>query len=1117
MNQQPFSDPTFHEALTRPPTAGSTPPPALRDDHFAAWRDALGADEPGKLEKRLHWEGLDPAEAALRLAGTVATEAEATGEEARDPLPLQAWLREAAPVVDGELEDPEGAPLFAELWSRLAARAREELEAALPPATFAAMAPGREPLRDLEQSLLRRLARIGQGVLWKKFEERRTPGEVFLAHLGLGGDAPARPRRDKYLAFLEELRAEGLAGLLREFPVLGRHLHTVITLWQLGSREMLERVSADREDLAATFGFPPGSVLVAVRQELSDPHRGGRAVAVLSFRPAAEGDEAPVRVVYKPKDMRLDAAYQEALRHTGLGADDAPLRSLQVLPREGYGYMEFVEHRTCGSEEELARFYRNAGRLTAFLHLLACTDCHHENLIAAGEELILIDTETLFEGEHARALSAAEEPPAQSELQQRLGRSVLRSGLLPQWMFMGKAKTAMDISALGIAPPTEATRTVPDYLGRNSDGMMVGTREVPAFLPTSLPTGVGERNRLADFQEAFLAGFRDQATRLREDADSWTGADGILATFKGLTRRIVLRATRIYFTLQEEALLPDRLRSEWTQGLVLEKLHRATLVAPERPPNWPVGLAEIAQMEQLDIPFFEHRIDSGEIFLGGQGSLKGLIETTGYDTVLGNFRELSGDSIDLQCALIRGVVAARRMRASARTTEPVGDAPAEPSRAPSPAPPSLHQRRAEAVRIADELLGSALGSASADGDLEWLGMDLGADNDKFTFGPLGPSLYGGSTGIALFLEVLASTGAGQPERYRAAARAALRPILRLFGEGTPGEWHRWWRDQSLGLSGCGGVLLALTSIAQLDEEVDAIFREGWPRALAALHPEFVRKDHTLDLMGGTSGLVGPLLSVPGEVPAELLESLGEHLVAQQGESGGWQGIQAPGSPPLTGLSHGAAGIAAALARLSTVTGKRSFGDAARRGLAYERSCFDEDEGNWPDFRSHTSAPTGKPTFMSSWCHGSAGIALGRASLMGTDLWDETAREESLAALRNVARRPSSIDHLCCGRMGQAVILEAVGALLGERELEAAGASLRAETVAAGSAGNGSSYHFFRTAESNLSLPGLFTGHAGIGLALLPEGRDSLLHILSVGLPLDRGSSSSSPLSVSHLS
>ena len=103
----------------------------------------------------------------------------------------------------------------------------------------------------------------------------------------------------------------------------------------------------------------------------------------------------------------------------------------------------------------MARFYTNAGRTMAVLHLLGCTDCHYENLIASGDQLILIDTETLLEGDPRDLISDdGDNPDAMSALQTSMQGSVLRSGLLPQWLMIGAGrKLAYDISALGIQPP----------------------------------------------------------------------------------------------------------------------------------------------------------------------------------------------------------------------------------------------------------------------------------------------------------------------------------------------------------------------------------------------------------------------------------------------------------------------------------------------------------------------------------------------------------------------------------------------------------------------------------------------------------------------------------------
>lgn len=52
-----------------------------------------------------------------------------------------------------------------------------------------------------------------------------------------------------------------------------------------------------------------------------------------------------------------------------------------------------------------------------------------------------------------------------------------------------------------------------------------------------------------------------------------------------------------------------------------------------------------------------------------------------------------------------------------------------------------------ATQVASKLLTTAI--YDEDENVEWLGIDLGADGEKFSFGPVGISLYGGSSGIAI--------------------------------------------------------------------------------------------------------------------------------------------------------------------------------------------------------------------------------------------------------------------------------------------------------------------------------------------------------------------------------
>jgi lantibiotic modifying enzyme len=86
----------------------------------------------------------------------------------------------------------------------------------------------------------------------------------------------------------------------------------------------------------------------------------------------------------------------------------------------------------------------------------------------------------------------------------------------------------------------------------------------------------------------------------------------------------------------------------------------------------------------------------------------------------------------------------------------------------------------------------------------------------------------------------------------------------------------------------------------------------------------------------------------------------------------------PSTRNLTGLSHGAAGIALALGELWRCTGDPSFLTAVTGAIAYEDSAFNDDLANWPDYRASGDAKN--PKYPNFWCHGGAGIILSRLQL-----------------------------------------------------------------------------------------------------------------------------------------
>src|SRR5262249_38489311 len=144
---------------------------------------------------------------------------------------------------------------------------------------------------------------------------------------------------------------------------------------------------------------------------------------------------------------------------------------------------------------------------------------------------------------------------------------------------------------------------------------------------------------------------------------------------------------------------------------------------------------------------------------------------------------------------------------------------------------------------------------------------------------------------------------------------------------------------------------------------------------------------------------------------------GDHLLTKRipTTSGprAWRGLWSP--RPLTGFSHGAAGIASALLRLSQATGELRFRDAAEEAIAFETAVYSTEARNWPDFRD-LPGRTGV-RFMAAWCNGAAGIGLARLAGLATLDTLSVRKDIANAIETTLAASLRDADHLCCGNVG----------------------------------------------------------------------------------------------------
>ena len=256
--------------------------------------------------------------------------------------------------------------------------------------------------------------------------------------------------------FLECLHhRETAIEILQEYPVLARQITICLNNWVTSSLEFLHHLCDDWDEIQAIF-FPekkPG-VIVSIDGNVADKHREGKSVLIIKF-------SSGLQVVYKPKSLAVDVHFQELLMWLNQKGSHPSFRTLKIIKRENYGWVEFVKAQTCTSKDEIRRFYQRQGGYLALLYALEATDFHYENLIAVGEHPILLDLEALF---HQR-LGNTDTTKAKHLAVDKFSNSVFSIGLLPYQTWLDDNSEGVDISGLGGAEGQLTPFAIPKWKG----------------------------------------------------------------------------------------------------------------------------------------------------------------------------------------------------------------------------------------------------------------------------------------------------------------------------------------------------------------------------------------------------------------------------------------------------------------------------------------------------------------------------------------------------------------------------------------------------------------------------------------------------------------------------
>lgn len=378
---------------------------------IAAWAQSSASGDQSLFAQRLQRDGWATDDILAKFATIRRKTSAVQPAWVQDAIWIEAALQTPGSKFDKQAAGPglEAYP-FEHLFASVIEQATERLWAGV---NRAAVGNLTETARaSLAHSLRRELCNFCAPAIYEQFAIARMTGETTTG------------RTSRYDQFIADMKSGGIRRLFEDRPVLLRLMAVITRQWLETSREFVVRLDADlpaiRRDI---LGSDRAAQVATIEGDLSDPHNGGRSVRIVTFADGA-------RVVYKPKDLRLDIVWLNLIEQ--LNAADPPidLKAMRAIARDGFGWTEFIDHASTDATG-CKRFFLRAGAWLALFHCFVANDMHQENMIASGDYPVPIDLETILQP----ALDARDgsDPEAQAFdlAMEKLANSVMMVGLLP--------------------------------------------------------------------------------------------------------------------------------------------------------------------------------------------------------------------------------------------------------------------------------------------------------------------------------------------------------------------------------------------------------------------------------------------------------------------------------------------------------------------------------------------------------------------------------------------------------------------------------------------------------------------------------------------------------------
>jgi len=417
----------------------------------------------------------------------------------------------------------------------------------------------------------------------------------------------------------------------KEYIVLARLLAMHTDFWIQSTIKLIKRIQEDYSQFDALFfrehsdisGAEIVKSISEIRSGLSDPHELAQTVTIIGF---VNGE----KVVYKPKSVIAEHGFgvivdwlndQSSLQFN--------LKYLPVIDKKCYGWVRFVEHKSCDNDNEINGFYSRLGMISALLYVLRGMDYHHENLIAHGQYPFFIDHEMLFYPIYIDPANRELASKSISDIQAGYYESVMNTRLYPIIEKRVNGSVA-DVSAVGFCSDAETN--------------------------TNLPVGDCKKHAPERYLSNITTGFENVYNIIKDNQDALLYEnDGLLNIFVNSEFRFNIRSTSSYLSINNLCLSAESLKSgdNFCNSIHAIQNQMRSIFSHGVPAD--LMLEEAKVLSRLDVPRFTLKSSDKHLISAGNNTAK-IFKFSGIELVKQRIRDMSESDLSKQIKYIEKAV-----------------------------------------------------------------------------------------------------------------------------------------------------------------------------------------------------------------------------------------------------------------------------------------------------------------------------------------------------------------------------------------------------------------------------------------------------------------------------